>query len=161
MFCHCSYEHPTEAIAVSSPCFVGYGATHRRKLRLIPKPGGPNRWKTQPSMAEPRRPFRTCRQLRATAKPCCTPGRAISVSYQRPTLGGSARWLNWSRTGPQSPICHISAAVSDISMTRAGSHRCKIVRCFCRELVLGYDLYPRSFRYAGALRHPHYRRRQG
>src|SRR6266436_4372984 len=55
-------------------------------LRLIPKLGGPNRWKTQPSMAEPRRPIRTCRQFRATAKPCCTAGRAISVSYQRPTL---------------------------------------------------------------------------
>jgi len=37
----------------------------------------------------------------------------------------------------------------------------KIVRCSCHELVLVDDLYPCRFRYAGTLRHPHYRRRQG
>jgi 1,4-dihydroxy-2-naphthoyl-CoA hydrolase len=43
-------------------------------------------------------------------------------------------------------------------MTRAGSHRCKIVRCSSCELVIGDDLYPRPFRYAGTFWHPCYRR---
>src|SRR5205823_3848659 len=43
-------------------------------------------------------------QLRATAKPRCTPGRAISASYQRFTLGKSARstwWRSWRQAQPR------------------------------------------------------------
>ena len=160
MFCHCSYEHPTEAIAVSSPCFVGYGAAHRQKPQAdtqawrseqVENPtfnGGATA--TNPNVPSVQGDRKTVLHIRAGHQ------RLIPASDIGEVCGGSTG----EALGHSRPYA-TSVLPLTTYQTRAGSTSCKIVRSSCRELVLGYDFYPRPFRYAGTFRHPHYRRHEG
>ena len=69
--------------------------------------------------------------------------------------------LAWRGTGIRPPrLAHLKSQLN-ISDPVPLPVAVKIVRYSCRELVLVDDLYPYPFRYAGTLRYPHYRRRQG
>jgi hypothetical protein len=71
------------------------------------------------------------------------------------------RHIRHSKVRARRPSATSVLSLTTYQRPRADSYCCKIVRCSYRELVLGDDLYPRPFGYAGTLRHPHYRCRQG